>query len=118
MSYVDGFLIPVPTDNKQAFREMAEKAAAVFCRHGALRVVEAWGDDVPHGKTTDFHMAVKAAASETVVFAWIEWPSKAVRDEGMKKVMADEGMKPEADMPFDGRRMIFGGFATIIDSRG
>ena len=115
MGYVDGFVIPVPTGNKEAFREMAAKAAAVFKRHGAVRVVECWGDDVPDGKLTDFRMAVKAGPGENVVFSWIVWPSKAARDEGNRRVMEDLRMGPAADMPFDGKRMIMGGFELLLD---
>ena len=114
MSYIDGFVVPVPNGNKEAYRQMATKAAAVFKKNGAVRVTECWGDDVPKGKQTDFWMAVKASGEESVVFSWIEWPSKAVRDEGMKKVMEDPMMKP-ADIPFDGKRMIYGGFATLLE---
>jgi uncharacterized protein YbaA (DUF1428 family) len=88
MGYVDGFLVPVPTANKDAYREMAEKAAAVFKAHGATRIVEAWADDVPDGKLTDYRRAVKATGDEAVVYSWIEWPSKQGRDEGWKRVMA------------------------------
>ncbi len=116
MGYIDGFVIPVPADNKDAFREMAEKAAAVFKEHGALKVVECWGDDVPAGKHTDFRMAVKAEPGETVVFSWIVWPSRAARDEGNRRVMEDPRMQPgAAGMPFDGKRMIFGGFEPLLD---
>jgi uncharacterized protein YbaA (DUF1428 family) len=115
MSYVDGFVIPVRTDRKEAFREMATKAAAVFKRHGAIRILECWGDDVPDGKTTDFKRAVKAEPGETVVFSWIVWPSKAVRDEANKRVMEDPEMRPGPDMPFDGKRMIFGGFVPLVE---
>ncbi len=116
MGYIDGFVIPVPADNKEAFREMAEKAAAVFKEHGALKVVECWGDDVPAGKHTDFRMAVKAEPGETVVFSWIVWPSRAARDEGNRRVMEDPRMQPgAAGMPFDGKRMIFGGFEPLLD---
>ena len=90
MGYTDGFLLPVPEGNKEAYRAMAERASAVFQEHGATRIVEAWGDDVPDGKVTDYRRAVKAEAGENVVFSWIEWPSKQVRDEGWAKVMADE----------------------------
>jgi uncharacterized protein YbaA (DUF1428 family) len=116
MGYTDGFVVPVPDGKKEAYREMAAKAAAVFKEYGATRVVEGWGDDVPDGKVTDFRRAVKAEAGETVVYSWIEWPSKQARDEGWQKVMADERMKPDfANMPFDGKRMFWGGFAPIID---
>ena len=117
MSYIDGFVIPVPTGKKEAFRKMAAEAAPIFKEHGATRVVECWGDDVPDGKVTDFKGAVKAEAGETVVFSWIVWPSKAARDEGNKKVMNDpRSMKMGDDMPFDGKRMIFGGFEILIDT--
>lgn len=117
MAYVDGFVIPVPTDKKQAYREVANLAAPIFKEHGALRVVECWGDDVPDGKTTDFKRAVKAEPGESVVFAWIIWPSKAVRDEGNKKVMSDPRLAHNPDaMPFDGKRLIFGGFDVLLDS--
>ena len=119
MSYVDGLVLAVPTSNKSAYKELASKMCAVFLENGASRVVENWGDDVPRGKTTDFWGAVKAEASETVVFTWVEWPSKAVRDVGMAKVMADPRMQPgaTANMPFDGKRMIFGGFETLLDAK-
>jgi uncharacterized protein YbaA (DUF1428 family) len=117
MNYVDGFVVPVPTANRETYRKVAQAASAVFKENGALSVVECWGDDVPEGKVTSFPMAVQRKPDETVVFSWIAWPSKAVRDEGMKKAMADprlqEGMNP---MPFDGKRMIFGGFQVIVDA--
>ncbi|HEX8167614.1 MAG TPA: DUF1428 domain-containing protein [Beijerinckiaceae bacterium] len=116
MTYIDGFVIPVPTAKKDAYRAMAEKAVSIFKEHGATRVMECWGDDVPDGKVTDFKRAVKAEADEVVVFSWILWPSKAVRDEGMRKVMADPRNLMGFDMPFDGKRMIFGGFELLLDS--
>lgn len=115
MSYVDGFIVPVPEGKKEAYREMAAKAAPIFREHGAMRVVEAWGNDLPRGKTTDFFMAAKAEDGENIVFSWITWPSKEARDAGWEKVMADERMKPPADMPFDGKRMFWGGFEPIVD---
>ena len=115
MSYVDGFVVPVPAGKKQAYRDLAATAALLFKEHGATRVVECWGDDVPDGKVTDFKGAVKAEAGEVVVFSWIVWPSKEARDEGNKKVMADPRMKMDDEMPFDSKRMIFGGFDVIVD---
>ena len=116
MTYVDGLLIPVPTARKEDYKQLSERTSPIFLENGALRIVECWGDDVPRGKTTDFWGAVKASDAETVVFSWIEWPSKTVRDAGMKKVMADPRMQPGAmGMPFDGKRMVFGGFATLLD---
>jgi uncharacterized protein YbaA (DUF1428 family) len=116
MPYVDGFVAAVPTANREAFRKHAEAAAAVFKEHGALRVVECWGDDVPEGKLTSFPMAVKCEPGETVVFSWIYWPSRQARDEGMKKVMADPRLQPDVKpMPFDGRRLIYAGFEVLVE---
>ena len=92
--YADGYVVPVPTGKKEAYRELAAKAADVFKEYGATRVVEAWGDDVPDGKLTDFKRAVKATADESVVFSFVEWPDKATRDEGWKQVMKDPRMQP------------------------
>lgn len=117
MGYVDGCLVPVPADKKEAYRAMATLAATVFKDHGATRVVEAWADDVPDGKVTDFKGAVKATSEEKVVYSWIEWPSKEARIEGWKQVMADPRMQPGANpMPFDGKRMIYGGFTPLLDA--
>ena len=116
MNYIDGFIAAVPTARRDAYQRHAELAAAVFKEHGALRVVECWGDDVPEGKLTSFPMAVKRQDDETVVFSWIAWASKAARDQGMKKVMADPRLSPEANpMPFDGKRLIYGGFEVLLD---
>ncbi|NNM74728.1 DUF1428 domain-containing protein [Enterovirga aerilata] len=114
MSYVEGFVLAVPAANKESFRTMAETAGQVFLDHGATRVVECWGDDVPDGKLTDFKRAVKAEDGEVVVFSWIEWPSKEARYTGQKKVMEDPRMRMGGDMPFDGKRMIYGGFMPIV----
>ena len=117
MAYVDGFVAAVPTANREAFRKHAEAAAAVFKEHGALAVAECWGDDVPEGKLTSFPMAVKRNDDETVVFSWITWPSRQARDDGMKKAMADPRLQPDTNpMPFDGKRMIYGGFEMIVSA--
>jgi uncharacterized protein YbaA (DUF1428 family) len=114
--YADGYIVPVPTGKKEAYRALAAKAATVFKEYGATRVVEAWGDDVPDGKVTDFKRAVKATPDEGIVFSFVEWPDKATRDEGWKQVMKDPRMQPGAnDMPFDGKRMVWGGFAPLLD---
>jgi uncharacterized protein YbaA (DUF1428 family) len=116
--YIDGFVASVPTAQKDAYLAHCCICAPVFLEAGALRIVDAWGDDVPHGKLTDFHMAAKAKAGETVNFGWIEWPSKAIRDAGMAKVMADPRMAADVNpMPFDSKRMIYGGFAMLNDCR-
>jgi len=115
MGYADGFVLPVHDEKTDAYRALAERAAPIFAEHGATRVVEALGDDLMKGKVTDFYRAVKAEEGENVVFSWIEWPSKEARVAGWEKVMADERMKPEGDMPFDGKRMFWGGFSPILD---
>jgi uncharacterized protein YbaA (DUF1428 family) len=118
--YIDGFVIPVPTDNRQAFIDHASAADSVFIEMGALRVVECWGDDVPEGKVTDFRRAVDAGASEAVCFSWIEWPDKATRDAAFAKMMSEDFDDPRMDqarnaIPFDGKRMIFGGFVPVVE---
>ncbi|MGB3787881.1 MAG: DUF1428 domain-containing protein [Phormidesmis sp.] len=116
MEYIDGFVVAVPTANKEAYIQQAREAAVVFKEHGATRLVECWGDDVPLGKKTSFPMAVQCTDDETVVFSWISWPSREARDAGMEKVMKDSRMNDEGNsMPFDGSRMIFGGFQTVVD---
>ena len=117
--YVDGFVIPVPKANREAYRKIAAIAAPIFKEHGALKVVECWGDDIPPGKVTSFPMAVKTTEDENVVFSWIVWPSKAVRDAGNAKVMADPRMQPivmGVDEAFDNKRMIFGGFEVLLEA--
>ena len=116
MTYLDGFVIAVPTANKQQFIDHAKQSDSVFLELGARRIVEAWGDDVPDGKLTDFRRAVQATGDETVVFSWIEWPDKATRDAAMPKLMSDPRLQPESNpMPFDGKRMIFGGFTPVVE---
>src|SRR5437868_1477905 len=114
--YVDGFVVPVPETKRDAYRELASKMAKVFRQHGATRVIEAFGDDVQRGEVTDFYRAVKAEEGEGVVFSFIEWPDKATRDQAWKAIMEDESMRPQGDMPFDGKRMFWGGFDTIVDT--
>jgi uncharacterized protein YbaA (DUF1428 family) len=121
--YIDGFVMAVPTANKDKFTTHAESADSVFIDLGATRVIECWGDDVPDGETTDFRKAVKAKDDEAVVFSWIEWPDKQTRDAAMAKMMSedfsDERMDQEKNpMPFDGKRLIFGGFAPVAELKG
>lgn len=116
MTYVDGFVLAVPKANREAFKALAEEAAPIFKDHGALAVVECWGDDVPDGEVTSFPMAVKCKDDETVVFSWIVWPSREARDEGNKKVMDDPRMNHSMDdAPFDPKRMIYGGFTKLVE---
>jgi uncharacterized protein YbaA (DUF1428 family) len=143
MNYVQGFVTPVPTVNKEKYRKQASDAAQLFKQFGVKRMVEGWGDDVPKGKVTDFQGAVQAKDDETVVFSWleypdkatyelankkmrddprmkemsfVEWPDKATRDAAWPKIMEDRRMQPERDkMPFDGQRMFWGGFRPILD---
>lgn len=127
MSYIDGFVIAVPTANKQKFIDHAKNGDAVFIDLGATRVIECWGDDVPDGKLTDFRKAVQATGDETIVFSWVEWPDKETRDAAMKTMAgwmqnpetADPRMDPKKNpMPFDGKRMIFGGFTPLVEVGG
>lgn len=119
MTYVDGFVIAVPANNREAFVAHARQFDELLVAEGALRVVECWGSDVPHGKVTDFFGAVKAGDGETVCFSWIEWPDKATRDAAHTRMQArmESGEMPSGmhDMPFDGKRMIFGGFDVVVD---
>lgn len=117
MTYVDGFVAAAPTASRETYQAHVRTMGAVFKEAGALRVVDCWGEDVPDGKLTSFPMAVKKEAGETVVFGWIEWPSRAARDAGFEKAMKDPRMTSMA-MPFDGKRMIFGGFDVIADTKG
>ena len=122
MTYIDGFVIAVPKANKQRFIDHANNADSMFMEMGAIRVVECWADDVPEGKVTDFRMAVKAEDDEEVIFSWIEWPDKESRDKAYAVMMApdnaDPRMNPETNpMPFDGKRMIWGGFRSVVDMK-
>jgi uncharacterized protein YbaA (DUF1428 family) len=116
MPYVDGFVLAVPEKNLPAYKKLATKAGRIWREHGALSYVECVGDDVPVGKSTSFPRSVKLKDGETVVFSWIVYKSRAHRDAVMKKVMADERLKPDFEtLPFDGKRMIFGGFKVLLD---
>lgn len=117
MSYVDGFVVPVPRANKEAYIASCAKAWPLFKEFGATRHMECWADDVPDGTTTDFKRAVKAGPDEIVVFSWIEYPSKEVRDAANEKMKTDARMKEMTDMPFDGKRMIYGGFMPIFEQK-
>ena len=114
-SYTDGFVVPVPEAKRESYRELASKMAKVFRENGATRVVEAFSDDVPHGQVTDFYRAVKAEEGEGVVYSFIEWPDKQVRDSAWAKIMADDSLRPQ-EMPFDGKRMFWGGFEKMLDT--
>ena len=115
MTYVDGFVTPVPTDKRGAYLVFAEKNAAMFKELGALNVVECWEDEVPTGVNTSFPLAIKKTETESVVFSWVTWPSKGVRNAGWAKIMSDEMMRQEAP-PFDGKRLIYGGFQMIVNA--
>jgi uncharacterized protein YbaA (DUF1428 family) len=119
MSYIDGFVLAVPRENRQKFVEHANQGDSVFMDLGATRILECWEDDVPDGKVTDFRRAVKAGEDEAVVFSWVEWPDKQTRDAAMKQMESlmktDPRMNPESNpMPFDGKRLIFGGFTPVV----
>ena len=127
MAYMDGFVIAVPTANRQKFIDHAQLCDSVFIDLGATRVVECWGDDVPDGELTDFRKAVQAGDGETVVFSWIEWPDKETRDAAYATMQdwmknpkkADPRMNPAKNpMPFDGKRLIYGGFTPLVEVGG
>jgi uncharacterized protein YbaA (DUF1428 family) len=117
MTYFEGFVAPVPEANKDEYRKHAASAAPIFQDFGVKRHVEVWDSDVPEGKVTDFRKAVDAKPDEKVVFAWFEYPDKATRDAANEKMRSDPRMEEFAqDMPFDGKRMIYGGFAVMLDT--
>jgi uncharacterized protein YbaA (DUF1428 family) len=117
MKYVDGFVLAVPTANREVYQKFAQEVSAIFKQHGALSVMECWGSEVPEGKITSFPMAVKCQPDETVVFSWVLWPSKEVRDLAQPKIMQDPGFDMEKNpLPLDGKRMIYGGFEVIVDA--
>jgi len=116
MHYIDGTVLAVPKENKAIYIKHALEAANIFKEHGAIGLVDCWGDDVPEGEVTSFPLAVKLKEDEVVCFSWITWPSKAVRNEGMQKAMEDPRLAPDVNpFPFDGERMIYGGFNVIVD---
>ncbi len=114
--YVDGYLLPVPEGKKEAYRALAQKVAGKFTDYGAVRVVEAWGDDVPEGKVTDYQRAVKVQDGEGIIYSYVEWPDKETRDKGWAALMSDPDMQADHEMPFDGKRMFWGGFRPLIDA--
>ena len=113
--YIDGVVLPVSADKKEAYRTFARTSGAAFLEHGATRVADTFGDDVPDGQVTDFRRAAKVQDGETVAFSWIEWPSKQVRDIAWERLMGDERLMGGGDRPFDGKRMMFGGFVPVVD---
>jgi uncharacterized protein YbaA (DUF1428 family) len=118
MNYVDGFVVPVPTKNLAAYRRMASLAGKVWREHGALEYIECVADDVKPGKVTSFPQSVKLKRGETVVFSWIVYKSRKDRDRVNAKVMKDPRIAPMMDvksLPFDGKRMFWGGFKEIVD---
>lgn len=116
MSYVDGFVAAVPEENKESFVEHAKVMASVFKDYGALQVVDTWGDDVPDGEITSFPLAVQKKEGETIVFSWVIWPSKEARNAGWESSMKDPRMDSDTNpMPFDGKRLIYGGFNIVSD---
>ena len=114
MNYIDGFVAAVPAANKETYLKHAADMAVILKEYGALKSIEAWGDDVPEGTLTSFTMAVKREEGEVVVFAWAEWSSKSARDAAWAKMQEDPRMRDMA-MPFDGKRMIYGGFQIVME---
>lgn len=115
MAYIDGFVAAVPTAKKDAFIEHSREASALMKEFGALKITDCWGDDVPDGEVTSFRRAVQAKDDETIVFSWVVWPDKETRNAGMGRMMEDERMAA-LEMPFDGKRLIFGGFVPVFEA--
>ena len=116
MAYIDGFVAAVPTENKEQYLEHAKLSSTIFKEHGALKITEGWGDNVPDGEVTSLPMAVKCKDDETVVFSTVVWPSKEIREAGWQAIMEDPRMHPDENpMPFDGKRLIYGGFEVMLD---
>ncbi|HEX9858727.1 MAG TPA: DUF1428 domain-containing protein [Paracoccaceae bacterium] len=116
MVYIDGFVVPVPAEKRTEYLEMARKGWDLFRKYGALKMVETLGDNVPEGEVTDFRRSVLAKEGELVAFSWIVWPDRDTREAAWAKMMSDPDMAAMSDMPFDGKRMIYGGFNPIFDS--
>ena len=117
MSYVQGFVVPVPKAKKEAYIKLATASGPIFQEYGAVRIVENWSEDTPDGKVTDYKKSVKAEAHEAVVFSWIEWPDKATCDAASAKMETDPRWAEMGEMPFDGKRLIYAGFETIFDTK-
>ncbi|MEO0392195.1 MAG: DUF1428 domain-containing protein [Pseudomonadota bacterium] len=118
MPYIDCFMAAVPTNNREVYLEQAKISAQVFKDHGAISIIECWGDDIPDGKLTSFPLAVKCEPEETVVIGWVTWPDKPSRDAAMPKVMQDKRMEMASkSMPFDTKRLVFGGFDVLLELR-
>jgi uncharacterized protein YbaA (DUF1428 family) len=116
MAYVDGCLLAVPTANKQSYVSFSKKMALIIKKHGALSTVECWGEDIPEGKVNSMHSAVMRKSDETVIFSWVVWLDKIIRDKNHKRMVAEmETVMENIPIPFDGSRMIFGGFDVIVD---
>ncbi|HYC96571.1 DUF1428 domain-containing protein [Brevundimonas sp.] len=116
MSYITGFLTPVKTGNKDRYIESARKSWPLFQKYGALEQVETWGEDVPDGKVTSFPMAVKKEDDEVVVFSWLRWPDRATADKCWEQMQSDPAFA-DMDMPFDGQRMMWGGFEPVFEGK-
>ena len=115
MTYIDGFLAPVPTSARDSYSAWLKEQHAVFREYGATAIVDAWEDDVPEGEVTSMHKAVAAKEGEAVAFGWIIWPDKATRNAGWERMMQDPRMSPDANpMPFDGARLVYGGFTPVL----
>ena len=116
MSYIDGFVLPLPNGKEEDYTKMAQMFAEKATALGAIASVEGLGDGLEHGHTTDFFRAVQAKEDENVVFSFVIWPDKATRDTGWEKIMSDPEMQPGGEMPFDGKRMFWGGFKPLVNT--
>lgn len=115
MTYYSGFVLAVPTANKEKYIKHARESWPVFKKRGAIRMIEGWGEDVPRGTETDFYKATKCKDDETPLFSWIEWPDRETADKAFADMMNDPAMQNMPEMPFDGKRMFWGGFAPVVD---